>query len=66
MSNAKSGRHTRKLLATNGWLTKKVLPNGLETVYEYNDANWVTKIILDAPYRCDGEGWRRRERILGR
>ncbi len=29
-----------------GRLTKKVLPNGLETVYEYNDANWVTKITL--------------------
>ena len=29
-----------------GRLTKKTLPNGLETVYEYNDANWVTKIAL--------------------
>ncbi|MEI8122955.1 MAG: RHS repeat-associated core domain-containing protein, partial [bacterium] len=29
-----------------GRMTKKTLPNGLETVYEYNDANWVTKITL--------------------
>jgi len=29
-----------------GRLTKKSLPNGLETVYEYNDGNWVTKIAL--------------------
>ncbi|MEI8122542.1 MAG: RHS repeat-associated core domain-containing protein, partial [bacterium] len=29
-----------------GRATKKTLPNGLETLYEYNDANWVTKITL--------------------
>jgi len=29
-----------------GRLTKKTLPNGVETVYEYNGANWVTKITL--------------------
>lgn len=29
-----------------GRLTQKTLPNGLETMYEYNDANWVTKIAL--------------------
>lgn len=29
-----------------GRVTKKTLPNGLETLYEYNDANWVTKITL--------------------
>jgi len=29
-----------------GRVTKKNLPNGLESVYEYNDPNWVTKVTL--------------------
>src|SRR5690606_25236546 len=29
-----------------GRLTKRMLENGLETVYEYNDAGWMTKIEL--------------------
>jgi YD repeat-containing protein len=29
-----------------GQLTKRMLENGLETVYEYNDAGWVTKVVL--------------------
>ncbi len=49
MENIKDGSNTAIADFTfddAGRVTKNTLPNGLETVYEYNDADWVTKITL--------------------